>query len=245
MAQDDSQERGEPSGSDEPSARSCPVRSPSPRPIPPLRLLPSNRRTGRHNPDSTVCIETTQAHEPSPLYLSGVRAVTFRDQPPGDGGQQGARGQSHDDGNEGSERGRDRSRQHGEAQDGGNEGGRDQGHDKGSQEGQSSKKKKSDDEGGDNGHGNEQARSQGQDRNTSGSRQQDDEGQHDRDDRRGRSQSRQQPSMTKNLLVTAGIALVAGVIGALGYSYMVGSKSDQVVVRPVAEQGRLELEGGF
>ncbi len=35
----------------------------------------------------------------------------------------------------------------------------------------------------------------------------------------------QQPSMMKNLLITAGVALACGVIGAMGYSYFFGPKS--------------------
>ena len=42
----------------------------------------------------------------------------------------------------------------------------------------------------------------------------------------GENESRQQrPSMMKNLLITAGVALVCGVIGAMGYSYFLGPKS--------------------
>ena len=48
-----------------------------------------------------------------------------------------------------------------------------------------------------------------------------------RDDRQDQPRDRQQPSMTKNLLITAGVALVCGVIGAIGYSYVFGSKSDE------------------
>ena len=36
----------------------------------------------------------------------------------------------------------------------------------------------------------------------------------------------QQPSMMKSLLITAGVALVCGVIGAMGYSYFFGPKSE-------------------
>ena len=35
----------------------------------------------------------------------------------------------------------------------------------------------------------------------------------------------QQPSMTRSLLITAGVALVCGVIGAMGYAYFFGPKS--------------------
>ena len=45
-------------------------------------------------------------------------------------------------------------------------------------------------------------------------------------ERRGDDRSRQhQPSMLKNLLITAGVALVCGVIGAMGYAYCFGPKS--------------------
>ena len=47
----------------------------------------------------------------------------------------------------------------------------------------------------------------------------------DREDR-GDDRSRQkQPSMMKSILITAGVALVCGVIGAMGYSYFFGPKS--------------------
>jgi hypothetical protein len=48
------------------------------------------------------------------------------------------------------------------------------------------------------------------------------------DHRQDQPQSQQQqPSMMKNLLITAVVALVCGVIGAMGYSYFFGSKSDE------------------
>ncbi len=47
---------------------------------------------------------------------------------------------------------------------------------------------------------------------------------HDRGDRPGRQQG---PSTMRNLLVTAGVALICGVIGAMGYSYFFESKDDK------------------
>jgi hypothetical protein len=43
---------------------------------------------------------------------------------------------------------------------------------------------------------------------------------------RGKAQH-QQPARTTSLLTTAAIALICGVIGAMGYSYFFGSKSDE------------------
>ena len=37
----------------------------------------------------------------------------------------------------------------------------------------------------------------------------------------------QQPSMMKNLLMTAGVALICGVIGAAGYLYFLGAKPEE------------------
>jgi hypothetical protein len=48
-----------------------------------------------------------------------------------------------------------------------------------------------------------------------------------REQDRGDCHDRPQPSMTKNLLITAGIALLCGFIGALGYSYIFVSISDK------------------
>lgn len=46
----------------------------------------------------------------------------------------------------------------------------------------------------------------------------------ERDDRQDKPRQKQ-PSMMKNLLITGGVALVFGVLGAMGYSYFFGSKS--------------------
>ncbi len=79
-------------------------------------------------------------------------------------------------------------------------------------------------------HGNSQDRSQdqnGRSKNRGGQ----EAPQHDADrgrdqEHRGDDRSRQQqPSMMKNLLITAGVALVCGVIGAMGYAYFFGPKS--------------------
>ena len=79
-------------------------------------------------------------------------------------------------------------------------------------------------------HGNSQDRPQ--DQNGRGKNRGGQEApQHDADrgrdqERRGDDRSRQhQPSMMKNLLITAGVALVCGVIGAMGYAYFFGPKS--------------------
>ncbi len=79
-------------------------------------------------------------------------------------------------------------------------------------------------------HGNSQDRPQEQN-GPSKNRGEEREDQHDNDqgpdqEDRGEDRSRQQrPSMMKNLLITAGVALVCGVIGAMGYAYFFGPKS--------------------
>ena len=59
----------------------------------------------------------------------------------------------------------------------------------------------------------------------------------DRGDRRGEAQPRsRQPSMITNLLTTAAVALICGVIGAMGYSHFFGSKSGD----PSSSQSKTE-----
>jgi hypothetical protein len=48
---------------------------------------------------------------------------------------------------------------------------------------------------------------------------------HDQEDLGEDGSRQQQPSMTKSLLITAGVALVCGVIGAMSYAYFFGPKS--------------------
>ncbi len=58
---------------------------------------------------------------------------------------------------------------------------------------------------------------------------------------RGDDRSRQkQPSVTKSLLITAGVALVCGVIGAMGYSYFFGPKSRG----PTSEESQGKSDSG-
>jgi hypothetical protein len=49
--------------------------------------------------------------------------------------------------------------------------------------------------------------------------------QEDRGEDRSRRERQQRPSMIKNLLITASVALVCGVIGAMGYAHFFGPKS--------------------
>jgi hypothetical protein len=49
--------------------------------------------------------------------------------------------------------------------------------------------------------------------------------QEDRGEDRSRREPQQRPSMIKNLLITASVALVCGVIGAMGYAHFFGPKS--------------------
>ncbi|HZW34690.1 MAG TPA: hypothetical protein VFF52_28450 [Isosphaeraceae bacterium] len=48
-----------------------------------------------------------------------------------------------------------------------------------------------------------------------------------RDQRQDEPRPKPQPSMMKNLLITAAVAVIGGAIGAMGYSYFFGSKSDE------------------
>ncbi len=80
-------------------------------------------------------------------------------------------------------------------------------------------------------HGNSQDREQNQNvraKDRAGNRAQ--ERDHDRScdqEDRGDDRSRQQqPSMIKSLLITAGVALVCGVIGAMGYAHFFGPKPE-------------------
>ena len=54
----------------------------------------------------------------------------------------------------------------------------------------------------------------------------DDQRDRDRADRGDRPREGPRPSMTKTLLITAGVAMLCGVIGAMGYSYFFGSKPE-------------------
>ena len=78
--------------------------------------------------------------------------------------------------------------------------------------------------------GNSQDRPQdqtGQTKNRGGqqARQHDADRVQDQEDLGEDGSRQQQPSMTKGLLIAAGVALVCGVIGAMGYSYFFGPKS--------------------
>jgi hypothetical protein len=85
----------------------------------------------------------------------------------------------------------------------------------------------------DGGHGRngggQQGRRQGKDRNEADSK--------NRDNRQDRSQQQRQPSTWKSLLASAGVALICGVIGAAGYWYFFGSKSDQSSDQSQGESG--------
>lgn len=62
---------------------------------------------------------------------------------------------------------------------------------------------------------------------------------------RGDERSRQQqPSMMKNLLITAGVALVCSMIGAMGYTYFFGPKSQGSSAEGSQGKSGLELEEG-
>jgi hypothetical protein len=79
-------------------------------------------------------------------------------------------------------------------------------------------------------HGNSQDRPQdqnGRDKNRGGLKAPQHDADRGRDQQRsGDDRSRQhQPSMMKHLLITAGVALVCGVIGAMGYAYLFGPNS--------------------
>ena len=79
-------------------------------------------------------------------------------------------------------------------------------------------------------HGNSQDRPQdqnGRSKNRGGqeAHQQDADRGGDQEDRGDDRSRQQQPSMMKSILITAGVALVCGVIGAMGYAYFFGPKS--------------------
>ncbi len=173
---------------------------------------PSDWKT---HPDTTTRMETTQVSETSPLYLPGVRAVVIEDRP----GHRSERSRDDDSSNEedGEEsgspgpRGKEKDREGGrgnQRDDSGGGKGQDQkGHSKqgngkhGASQGEKKKK-------------NDQGRDEGDDRD-----------EEDREDRSGKPRGKQ-PSMMKNLMITAGVALLFGVLGAVGYSYFFGSKSN-------------------
>jgi hypothetical protein len=72
----------------------------------------------------------------------------------------------------------------------------------------------------------------------------------DRDDRdedqagRGPSPRPQQPSTMKHLAVTAGVALLCGVVGAMGYSHFFGPKSDESSTAKEADAKKKSTGGG-
>jgi phage host-nuclease inhibitor protein Gam len=200
MAQDDSREADEPSGSDDQALESGgPIAIATTDPE--VEAAAGQPRGANMDPDSTVAIETTHAHEPSPLYLSGVRAVASHDR----GAQEGA------------DPARNPSQQADKGQAERKTGGGNPGH---GTKGQVEPAANRDGQGRDG--GNRKGGPKDQDQHSDDSHADDD----GRDDRRDQKRSAP-PSMMKSLLITAGIALVAGVIGAAGYSYMVGSKSEQ------------------
>ena len=93
--------------------------------------------------------------------------------------------------------------------------------------------------------GNSQDRPQdqnGQSKNRGGqqARQHDADRVQDQEDRGEDGSRQQQPSMMKNLLITAGVALVCGVIGAMGYAYFFGPKSAGSMSNRVPGQERFE-----
>ncbi len=80
-------------------------------------------------------------------------------------------------------------------------------------------------------HGNSQDRQQdqngqGKNRGVQQAREHDHDRSRDQEDRVDDRSRRQQPSMMKNLLITAGVSLVCGVIGAMGYAHFFGPKSE-------------------
>ncbi len=196
MAHDGSQHHG-----DEPSpADESPHDSPSPITItttdPVIETVVEHPSDWKIHPDTTVYVETTQMCEPGPLYVAGVRTVVFEDRLPRHGVRPDDAGRSNGGAGSRSEQGRGPGRQVDQ-----DRGGRDRDQGNGT-EGQD----------GGQGRGKEQSPLQ--------SREQ------DRDDRQDRPVEHQQPSMMRTLLVTAGVALLCGVIGAMGYSYFFGSKTD-------------------
>ena len=157
-------------------------------------------------PDSTLCVETTQAHEPNPLYIGGVRQVVSTDQAP--------RQRRQD--NQGEPSG-DRNGGHGD--------GRHEDHDQGAESGKNQEGRR---QGTGDGQKGGQAHGKGQEGEQKASHDSHDNGhdrQHDRSDHRNQPQAQNQPSLMKNLLVTAGVAAICGLVGAVGYSYFFGSES--------------------
>ena len=172
----------------------------------------------KKHPDTTVCVETTQVSEPSLLYVSGVRTVVIEESH-SDASRSGDRGRpGHQD------EGNDQDRGRGESQ------ARQQNH---GGHGQKPNPSQGEDRN-KGGQGKKPGRSQGQDQDNNGQGKKKTQGRGQDEDRRDDDRSQQrdrqpqpQPSMTKNLLITAGVALLCGVIGAMGYSYFFESKSDK------------------
>lgn len=182
----------------------------------------------KRHPDTTVRVETSQVSDPGPLYAPGVRTVVVEDPHRDDrdrqdegrdnrgrgqddrlredhdqnsGGRRSEQGKGKDKDRDDSNRDRDRDRRSDQPRSGGKEQSRSQDRDHDRDE-----------------HRGDRAE-QDHDRD-----ERDDDRDHDHDDRPGR---KSQPSTMRNLVVTAGVALLCGVIGAVGYSYFFGSKDKQ------------------
>jgi hypothetical protein len=173
------------------------------------------------HPDSTICVETTQAYEPNPLYVAGANTVVYHDQRspeqghsgPAAGSQRGGKGKGRDNGKDQNVRDNNRSNP-------------------GQNKGKSEKQQGPSNDNGD-----------GDDQKDSG----DDQGRspHDGHSRTAEpARDRQQPSMAKSLMVTAGIALVAGALSAFAYSAMMGSKSDSSSSNQSQSKGNSSSQGG-
>src|SRR3954451_1596500 len=95
MAHDDSQEQsGEHQGADESSHDTGPITiTTTDAAIEAAVEHPSDWKT---HPDSTLRVETTQLHEPSPVYATGVRTVVIQDQSSRPGGKPDEGGRSDD-----------------------------------------------------------------------------------------------------------------------------------------------------
>jgi hypothetical protein len=147
-------------------------------------------------------VETTPAIEPNPLYVAGARTVVI-EEPRTDRGQPDEGRQSEEGRGGPGREGQGRSR----GSDDQGQGGRSQGQDRADQQNGRQGRRE----------GQGQSQDKGQPQN---------KGQ-DRNDRQDQPQPQQQPSTMKILLISAGTALLCGVIGAMGYSYFFGSESDK------------------
>ncbi len=175
------------------------------------------------HPDSTLSIQTTQAHEPNPLYVVGVRKVVHEDRESRPGGQRQDGDKAGDRSNKGNQSQADKSGEKGHSggatddqkKQGGDQNRKDEGDAEGkdgsSKKGQASgdQKRKSENTQ-DGGSGQKKDRGQAHDQKKDG------------DDQRRGQQNQKQPSLMKSLLMTAGIATVCGLVGAFGYSYFAG-----------------------